>query len=147
MDEKVLTFNKTALNILRNFIPHRLTVCDDKDPSWLNTKAKLLTHKKIKTYKVLCKNTENKQQIEKLKYLQNRLQWMIDDSKHYYSCLVNKLLNVQRNSKPYRSILKTFSNNKKVPIIPHLFQENELVTEFLKKAQLFNLFFAKQCSP
>ena len=72
---------------------------------------------------------------------------MIDDSKHnHYSNLLNKLLNVQRNSKPYRSILKTFLNNNKEPIIPHLFQENEFVSEFLKKAQLFNLFFAKKCS-
>ena len=147
MDEKVLTFNKTGLNILSNFIPHGLIVCDDKDPSWLNTKAKPLIHKKIKTYKVLCKNTENNQQIEKLKYLLKRLRWMIDDSKHnYYSNLLNKLLNVQRNSKPYRSILKTFLNNNKEPFVPHLFQENEFVSEFLKKAQLFNLFFAKKCS-
>ena len=32
LDEKFLTFNKTVLNILSNFIPHELIVCDDKDP-------------------------------------------------------------------------------------------------------------------
>ena len=46
--------------------------------------------------------------------------------------------NVQRNSKPYWSILKTVLNNKKVPIIPSLFHENEFVTDFKKKAELFN---------
>ena len=147
VDEKVLTFNKTVLNILSNFIPHELIVCDDKDSPWLNTKIKSLIHEKIKRYKVLRKNIENNQQTEKLKFLQNRLKWMIDDSKHnYYSRLANKLLNVQSNSKPYRSILKTFSNNKKVPTIAPLFHENEFVTDFKKKAELFNLFFAKQCS-
>ena len=36
VDEKVLTLNKTVINILSNFIPHELIVCDDKDPPWFN---------------------------------------------------------------------------------------------------------------
>ena len=145
VDEKVLTFNKTVMNILSNFIPHKLIVCDDKDPLWFMTKIKSLIHKKIKMCKVLLKNIENSQHIEEL-FLQNRLKWMIDDSKHNYcSRLANKLLNVQRNSKPYWSILKTFLNNQKLPFFPPLFHENELVTDFKKKAELFSLVFAKQC--
>ena len=35
---------------------------------------------------------------------------------------------------------------KKVPIIPPLFHENEFVTDFKKKTELFYSFFAKQCS-
>ena len=130
MDEKILTFNKTVLDILSNFIPHDLIVCNDIDPPWLNTNIKLLIHEKVKTYKGLRKNIENNQQIDKLKFLQNRLKWMIDYSKHNYcSRLANKLLNVLRNSNPYWSISKTFLNNKKVPIIPTLFHENEFFTE------------------
>ena len=46
-------------------------------------------------------NIENNQETEKLKSQQNCLKWMLDDSKHnYYSRLVNKLLNAQKNSKP-----------------------------------------------
>ena len=41
VDEKVLIFNKT-FNILSNFIPHEVLVCDDKDPPWLNAKIKTL---------------------------------------------------------------------------------------------------------
>ena len=59
VDEKVLTFNKTVINILSNFIPHKLIACDEKDPPWFMTKIKSLIHKKIKTYNVLCKNIEN----------------------------------------------------------------------------------------
>ena len=61
---------------------------------------------------------------------------------NYYSGLANKLLNVQKSSKPYWSIL----NNKKVLIIASLFHENEFVNDFKKKAELFKSFFAKQCS-
>ena len=107
MDEKVLTFNKIVLNILCNFILYEIIVCDDKDPIWFHTKIKSLIHEKIKTYKILRKSIENNQQIEKLKSMQNRLKCTIDDSKHnYYLRLANKLLNVQRKSNPYWSILK-----------------------------------------
>ena len=37
-------------------------------------------------------------------------------------------------------------NNKKIPCIPPLLQDNKYVTDFKKKAELFNLFFAEQCS-
>ena len=39
-----------------------------------------------------------------------------------------------------------FLNNKKTPIIPPLFYESRLVTDFKEKAELFNSFFAKQCT-
>ena len=39
-----------------------------------------------------------------------------------------------------------FLNNKKTPNIPTLFYENRFVTDFKKKAELFNSFFAKQCT-
>ena len=42
VDEKVLIFNKTVLNILSNFIPHEVIVCDDKDPPWFSGKIKSL---------------------------------------------------------------------------------------------------------
>ena len=37
-------------------------------------------------------------------------------------------------------------NNKKIPLVPPFFHENEYVTDFKKKSELFNFFFEKQCS-
>ena len=42
VDEKVLIFNKTVLNIFSNFIPHEVIACNDKDPPWFNGKIKSL---------------------------------------------------------------------------------------------------------
>ena len=42
-------------------------------------------------------------------------------------------------------MLKRFLNNKKIPLIPALFHGNEYVTDFKKKTEFFNSFFAKQC--
>ena len=43
-------------------------------------------------------------------------------------------------------VLKPFYNAKKVPIIPPLFSNNKFATDFEEKANVFNTFFAKQCS-
>ena len=56
-------------------------------------------------------------------------------------------MNTQKNSKVYWSLVKVFLNNKKIPIIPPLFYKNPFITDFKKKAKLFNFFFSKQCSP
>ena len=52
-----------------------------------------------------------------------------------------KLSDPKTSSKTYWSILKTFYNTKKVPIIPPILIENKLETDFLKKANYFNQFF------
>ena len=47
--------------------------------------------------------------------------------------------------KAYWSILKTVLNNKKIRCIPPIYQNNNYITDFKEKAQIFNNFFAKQC--
>ena len=39
-----------------------------------------------------------------------------------------------------------FLNNKKIPSIPPLKHQNKYVTDFKEKAEIFNSFFAEQCS-
>ena len=51
------------------------------------------------------------------------------------------------SSKKFWSILKTFVNGRKIPLIPPLNVDNKLVTDFKEKARLFNDFFASKCTP
>ena len=44
------------------------------------------------------------------------------------------------------SILKTILNNKKMPCIPPVCHNNNYITDFTEKAQIFNNVFAKQCT-
>ena len=60
--------------------------------------------------------------------------------------MTNKLINTQKSSKAYWSSLKSFLNNKKIPLIPPLFHENHFITGFKEKVELFHSFFANQCS-
>ena len=51
-------------------------------------------------------------------------------------------------AKTYWSILKTFYNDKKIPLIPlPLLRNNKFVTDIQAKANIFNNFFAEQCTP
>ena len=65
----------------------------------------------------------------------------------YHERLANKLNDPKTAPKTYWAILKTFVNDSKIPLIPPLLVDNKLVTDFLDKANLFNNFFAKQCTP
>ena len=56
------------------------------------------------------------------------------------------LSNPKTSSKAYWSILKSFLNDKKIPIIPPLYRNGYFITDFCQKAELFNSFFADQCS-
>ena len=53
-----------------------------------------------------------------------------------------KLTKFHESSKAYWSLLKTFLNNRKIRVIPPLYHEGDFVTNFFKKAELFN----SQCS-
>ena len=62
----------------------------------------------------------------------------------YYENISKKLCSKAIAPKYYWSLLKTMLNDKKVPCIPRIF--TKFFTDFRKKADLFNSFFAKQCS-
>ena len=85
--------------------------------------------------------------MRRLKVVQEDLHNAIEVSKqNYYSRITYKSTHIQKNIKVYWTLLKRFFNNKKIPLTAPLFHENEYVTDFKKKAELFDSFFAKQCS-
>ena len=60
--------------------------------------------------------------------------------------MTKKVTNVSKTFAAYWSLLRRLLNNKKIPLIPHLFHENKFVTDFKEKAALFNSHFVTQCS-
>ena len=133
-------FNETILNTLRNFIPHETVLCDDRDPPWFNNKIKSLMHEKNVTFKRFRSDRRNSCLRRQLNCLQDRLNDSIEASKQKYYCrMTNKLTNAEKSSKAYWSILKSFLNNKKIPLIPPLFYENCFITNFKEKIELSTL--------
>ena len=72
-------------------------------------------------YKSHTANENSTDKKEAIKVLQNKLTSTIENAKSEYdSKLSMKLSNPETSSKTYWSILKSFVNNKKIPIIARL---------------------------
>ena len=147
VDKQVAIFSDTLMNIMQNFIPNETIICDDRDHPWINKEIKQLTEQKKQFYKRFIQSNKSLLYINQFKELQDELGFLIEKSKNsYYSKLSQELSNKATSSEAYWSILKTFLNNKKIPCIPPVFQNNKFVINFKEKAELFNTFFAEQCS-
>ena len=72
---------------------------------------------------------------------------MLQIKTSYYKNLGKKLNDPTLQSKTYWCILKGFCNCKRVAVIPSLLVNNKFVTDFKAKANIFNDFFSKQCTP
>ena len=148
INAQVIVLNETILNVFRNYAPNRYITIDDKDPVWMNEIIK----SKIKTKTLLFKQHIQYGRFESdfvfLETLITEINELISSTKNlYYENLARKLNNPLLQAKTYWSILKTFYNEKKIPIIPPLLVDNNFVTGIQTKANIFNKFFAEQCTP
>ena len=121
---------------------------DDKDPVQMNDTIKA----KIKTRNLVFKQYMQNERFESdfgfLKALITELNELISSTKTlYYENLAKKLNNSLLQAKTYWPILKTFYNNKKIPLIPPLLIDDKFVTDIQTKANIFNKVFAEQCTP
>ena len=79
--------------------------------------------------------------------LQNQLIQSIHTAKQkYFNKITKKLCDPLTSTKSYWSLLKTILNVKKVPCVPPIFHKNKYLTDFKETSEIFNSFFANQCS-
>ena len=137
--EQVSIFNHILFNIFTNNIFHKYILFDDRDPPWMTKHIKEKLNLKGSLYK-------SKNFID-LQNLSTEISETISVRKEEYLHLSKKLNDPSTSSKTYWSILKSFYNGSKVPLIPPLLVNNKFVSDFTKKANLFNDFFSSQCTP
>ena len=95
-------------------------------------------------YKNGKKNTDLEKTLTKL----NECTEIILAAKEkYINELSKKLSNPETAPKTRWKILNRFLSNKKIPSIPPPLVNGEMISNFSKKAELFNKFFASQCTP
>ena len=144
---QVKLFNETLTNIFMNFAPNKLITVDDKDPPWVTENIKKLLKDKSKLYTQYIKIRRKEEDYEKILNVTTNVTTEISNSKkNYFDNLAEKLCDPKLNRKAYWSILKSFINWKKVPIIPPLLINDHFVSNFNEKANYFNDFFVNQCS-
>ena len=150
INKKVLLFDETVLNIIRNFILYETIIFDDRDPPWITSRIKEAFQDKNLAFKRFVKNkgsVNNSSNLERFRSLQKNLSSLTETSKHgCFSKIAKKLPDPNTSSQTYWSILKRFLTSKEVPCIPPIFHDNKFITDFREKAELFNSFFTNQCS-
>ena len=148
INEQVAAFNEVLLNIFRNYVPNKYITIDDKDPVWMNDFVKSKIKANNLLFKQYIQNSRFESDSRLLENVVNELIELISCTKAlYYENLAKKLNNPLLQTKTYWSILKTFYNDKKIPIIPPLLVNDKFVTDIQIKANIFNKFFADQCTP
>ena len=147
VNEQVELLNVTLLNIFRNFIPHKIIKSNCRDAPWISNIIKTSLRKKSRLYKKFIKNGCKESDLIELKNHSSYCSDLISSSKkEYFNKLSNKLSNPYIGPKTYWSILNGILGKVKIPAIPPLIVNNCFETDFLKKANIFNEFFASQCS-
>ena len=143
---KKLSLNKVLLNIFRNFIPNKVIKVDYKYPSWINPKIISSLRNRSKLTKRYYSNpTEENKTLLTTK--SSECSNMIGEAKEMYTNKLSKKLDDPSTiPKAYWSILNTFLNNRKIPNVPTLNVNVKIISNFGKKAELFNSYFAPQCT-
>ena len=145
-EEKASILTKTILNIMSNFIPNEIVTIDDRDPPWINNKIKSLIKNKNEYFKN-CVKPNNSESIRHFEQMQDTLRTSIEISKQKYFFKLSRKLAVNKiNPRCYWSILKSFLSDKKIPFVPPLIHNKQFVVDLKEKSELFNSFFAKQCT-
>ena len=94
------------------------------------------------------KNSKNAHDYQNLQFAITELSGYITERKNEsYFQLNQSLNNPAASTKMNWTILKTFYSGKEIPLIPPLVINDQLITDFWEKANFFNLYFAKQCTP
>ena len=114
----------------------------------MNEKIKSKVKSKNQLFKVYIENSSNEVDFLNLKNSIAELNKLISTTKtSYYENLGKKLNEATIQTKSYWTILKCFYDKKKIPLIPPLLINDKFVTDIKTKANIFNKFFAEQCTP
>ena len=133
------------MNIFSNFIPSKIVTFNDQDPPWFSEKLKAKIELKNRVYKECIKNARPEDLYYLLQKLISEISSYISKCKNdYFIRLSNKLGDPSRSIKAYWATMRILWNGKKVLNIPPLLVNDELITEFEAKANIFNKYFASQ---
>ena len=115
INAQVTAFNETILNVFRNYVPNKYITIDYKDPVWMNEDIKAKIKEKNTFYQKYIENGRFESDFILLEF-----NLIFSTKTLYYENLAKKLNNPLLQTKTYCSILKTFYNDKKIPLIPSL---------------------------
>ena len=142
VNSKVELMNEILMNIFRNYIPNKKIKCDYSQPPWMNGNIKKSLKERSKLTKMFYKNGQKSTDKDKVLAKSAECTKNILEAKNNYILKRTKKLEDSNTApKTYWAILNRLLYNKKIPAIPPLFIDGKFVSDFYKKANIFNNFF------
>ena len=126
-----------VLNVFKNFVPNYV-VFDDKEPVWMDQSIKQLIKERDSCYSKYQSQGRRVEDLHIVTSLTDKINEQISNNrKSYFLNLSCKLNDKCLHPKKYWTILRSFYNGRKVPLIPF---------KMALKKIYFNEFFSLQCS-
>ena len=141
--QQVQYLNEILMKVFYNYIPNKRITIDNKDPPWMNDEIKIKINYRNTFYQQLKKYKINLTDLDVVNELTSELSSIISQRKDEYSChLAKKLNEPETNAKIYWPILKIFFSGRKIPVIPRLFIDGKLLSDFKEKVTNLMNFLA-----
>ena len=138
VNQKVNILNECLSNVFHNFIPNKKIKFIYKDPAWITETVKSKLRERSNLVKRYYKNGKKNTDLEKALTKSNECTEIILAAKEkYINELSKKLSNPETAPKTYWKILNRFLSNKKIPSIPPLLVNGEMMSNFPKKSRTF----------
>ena len=135
------------MNIFSRFIANTIVTFNDQGPPWFGENRKAKIKLKNRVQKEYIKNGRSEVLYYLLQNLTSEIASYVSNYKYdYFVRLGKKLRDPPRSIKTYWDTLRSLLDGKKVPIIPLLQINDELIFGFEATANLFNKYFASQCT-
>ena len=146
-DQMTLLFTDTLLNIFSRHIYSKTITCNDKDAPWITREVKSAIRRNSRVYRKWVNRGRNPTEHNTVREIQNSTSKLIREAKRaYFQKLGDELSNPQTGQKRFWTAFKRITNNKKITNIPPLIENDTYITNFPHKAQIFNDYFADQCT-
>ena len=144
--EQGLVFTDTFMNIVDKQISNKIIICNDKDAPWVTPKGKTAIKRNSRVYRKCVKRGRNTNDLDNVRELHNSTNKFIKEAKlAYYIYLGIKLSDPESGQKHFWTAYKRIANKKRNTNIPPIIDEDIFISNFKKKADLFNDYFANQC--
>ena len=145
--EMSLIFSDVLMNTFSKYIPNRTVICNDRDAPWVTPALKTAIKRNTRVYKKWVQRGRKEEDHDNVRKIQNETNKLIKDAKHsYYKKLGDTLSDPLTGANVFWKAFKRFSNKSKMSNIPPLLDNNTYVTNFQTKANMFNNYFADQCT-
>ena len=140
--------SEVVSSIAHNFIPNEVVVFKPGDPPWMNRQLRKEFNRLDKFHKKTRRKGFLPDDMTKLNDMKQNVVKLTNLCKSAFQARMGSVLaQGLSNSSKYWITLKKFLNNDSNTMVPPLIENDMFIADSHEKAELFNNFFADQCTP